>query len=242
MKKKLFGTLMLATLFALPMFVNAEEKQPSDFNDSKDVIVGSVETTVYLVDVEWDNLSFDWKYDRDTNKFEFVPPLACQAIDTTNASMIEELQGYVADGIGVFDNDTCTTTHTGEFTSGTTYYAQSGVYPTVHIEDRSINGKIKAKASFTPSGSYADWVVGKFYDYTSYTNKKVVYHDELTDGYFTSSPITVGGQLSEGGTIVGYFLAAALKLDINSEYTGEKVVESGSTIGTITLEISQDND
>ena len=240
MKNKVFSLLLLGAMFALPFSVNAEEVKPSDFNDSRNITVGEVDTTVYSVDIQWTNLSYNYKYDKTTNSFEFVPPLACQGIDATEQSMRDELQQYVEDGIGVFDDNTCTTAHVGEFQSGTIYYAQNGVYPTMQVEDHSINGKIKAKASFTPSGSYANWVNGKFYEYTTYNNKKIQYHNELTNGYLTSSPITSGPQGS--GEVVGYLLTGALKLDINSQYNGEKVVEAGSTIGTLTLEISQDTD
>ncbi len=236
MKNKVFSLLLLGAMFALPFSVNAEEVKPSDFNDSRNVTVGEVDATVYSVDIEWVNLSFDYKYDKTTNSFSFVPPLACQAIEANASYGLGRLQEDVANGYGVFDDNTCTTAHTGEFQEGNTYYVQDGFFPTMQVEDRSINGKIKAKASFTPSGSYANWVVGKFYEYTTYDNKQIEYHNELDNGYLASSPVT------SGGGIVGYSLTGHLKLDINNQYNGEKVVEAGSTIGTLTLEISQDTD
>jgi len=232
MKTKVSKLLLLAAMFALPLCVSAEEAKPSDFNDEQTVVVGEVDTTVYSVEIQWTDLSYDWKYDKDTNDFKFMPSLACQAV-TGNA-----LQDYITSGETIYSDNTCATLHTGEYQNENTYYVQNGFFPTVQVEDYSVNGKIKAKASFAPSGSFANWVTGKFYEYTTYDNKKIEYHNELTDGYLKSNPITSG----EGGTgnILGYLLTGTLKLEVNNEYTGEKVVETGNTIGTVTLEISED--
>jgi len=240
MKNKLFKFIMLSTMFALPLCVNAEESiDPSTFNEEQTVVVGDVDSTVYSVDITWNDLSYDWKYDRATNSFDFKPSLSCQGIEA-NENTFEELQEVLLAGDKVYTDDQCTieddsTALAGGFEPGTVYYIQNGVASTIQIEDYSVNGRIKAKATFEPSGSYADWVIGKFYQFTTYDNNELEYHNELTDGY-----LPVDGTITTGpnGEIIGYSLIGSLKLDINKEYTGEKNVESGSTIGTITLEIS----
>lgn len=242
MKNKLFKFIMLSTMFALPLCVNAEESiDPSTFNDEQTVVVGDVDSTVYSVDITWNDLSYDWKYDRATNSFDFKSSLSCRAIEPEQK---EELKEYITSGDKIYTNDQCSIetdlSHlagTEDFEIENTYYVNEAPAPTIQIEDHSVNGRIKANATFAPSGSYADWVTGKFYHFTTYDNNELEYHDELIDGYLPLDGTKTSGPL-DTGEILGYSYIASLKLDINNEYTGEKVVESGSTIGTITLEIS----
>lgn len=230
MKTKVSKLLLLAAIFALPLCVSAEEAKPSDFNDEQTVVVGEVDTTVYSVDIEWGDLSYDWKYDKGTNSFGFKSPLACQGILANANYGLGRLQEAVEEGYKVYDDNQCSTPHTGDFVEGNVYYAQNGIYSSIRVLDNSINGRIKAKVEFNPSSSY-NWVIGKFYqNYTlAPVTEKIEYQIELTDGYL---PVY---QLEDTREMYGY-----LKLDVNNEYTGEKVVEQGSTIGTITLEISED--
>ena len=230
MKTKISNLLLLTAMIALPLSVNAEEVKPSDFNEEKTVVVGDVDVTVYSVDIEWGDLSYDWKYDKETNSFGFKAPLGCNGYVASSEEAIENFESWVSGGQKMYSDNTCTTLHTGEFEIGNTYYQTSKVGGKIRVVDNSVNGKIKAKVGFTPASSY-DWVIGKFYAGYTLTPATglIEYQNELTDNYL---PVTPGLSIR---ALDGY-----LKLDVNNEYTGEKVVEQGSTIGTVTLEISED--
>lgn len=231
MKKKLFSMLMLTTLFALPVFVNAEEvKQPSDFNDTKDVVVGNIDTTVYSVDVHWSGFSYDWKYDKETNKFGFKSSIGCEGYKVTS----DTFQDWIDAGEKVYLDNQCTSLQTGDFVAENTYYRKTNVNGYVSVADNSVNGRIKAKVGFTPSNSY-DWVSGKFYQGYIFTpsTESIEYGNELVNNYLSLvSNFSGSSRLLHG----------ILKLEVNDKYNGSETIETGATIGTVTLEISEDND
>ena len=234
MKNKVFSLLLLGAMFTLPLSVHAEEpKVPSDFNDQKSVTVGDVDATVYSVDVEWGDLSYDWKYDSTTNKFEFRQPLNCQGVEANANYGIGYLQGERENGVKIFSDSTCSTLFEGEFAEGTVYYAQNGIYSSIRVLDHSIKGRVKANVEFTPSNSYS-WVNGKFYQNYTFTpvTEKIQYQTELANGLLPVYDLQNGTR-----EMFGY-----LKLDVNSNYNGTKTVEAGTTLGTVTLAISQDTD
>lgn len=253
MKKKLFSMLMLTAAFAMPMFVNAEEvKQPSDFNDQKSVIVGNIDEPVYSVDIEWGNFSYDWKYDKDTNKFGFKANVGCEGYVMSDG--MTELPYYKANNL-LYSDNTCSTLQTADLVNGTTYYAKTSVGGFVRILDESVNAKIKANASFTPSQDY-EWISGKFYKSLAFSpvSGKIQYFNQISDGYLSENtdPIPEFEEPLEIQTILSGFnqptsefrraFTAWLSLDINDQVTQSNTITAADVIGTVTIEISQDTD
>ena len=94
MKNKLL-TGLLALVLLMPMGVNAEitreeldSVENGNNSTSVTVTVGEVETPVYEVDIEWDELKFDWKYNSETNKYEWS---ATQTNDETLSAVYENV-------------------------------------------------------------------------------------------------------------------------------------------------------
>lgn len=230
MKTKISNLLLLAAMIMLPLSVNAEEVKPSDFNEEKTVVVGEVDTPVYSVDVYWKGFSYDWKYDKETNRFGFKPSIGCEGYKEGS----ETFQAWIDAGEKVYSDNQCTTLQTGEFVAENTYYRKTNVNGYVSVTDNSVNGRIKAKVGFTPSNSY-DWVAGKFYqDYTfDPSTESIEYGSELVDNYLALVP---------GFSLNSRLLHGILKLEVNNKYTGSETIEAGEIIGTVTLEISQDTD
>lgn len=257
MKKKLFGALMLTTMFALPVFANADEvKEPADFNDEKTVVVGEVDTTVYQVDIEWGNFSYDWKYDRDTNKFGFKANLGCEgAGQMGDGNLITESLEYFKSNNLLYSDNTCSTLQTSELVDGTAYYAKTQVGGFVRILDESVNAKIKANASFTPSQDYG-WISGKFYKSLTFSpvSGKIQYFNQISDGYLSENtdPIPEFEEPLEIQTILRGFdqptseyhraFTAWLSLDVNDQVIQSNTITSEDVIGTVTIQISQDTD
>lgn len=228
--KKVLSLLLVAAL-VLPLGT-VFAAQPSDYNDTKNVTVGVVDsTTVYSVDIAWGDLSYDWKLVSGTNEFVFEPELNVMGNVASSQTVIDQLEQYVTDGLAVYDDYTLTTPHVGEFQLNNTYYTKTSPAPTISVEDRSVNGRIKARATFAPSSAYSSWVTGNFYKNTSYASNKLVYKNELTNGYLNLAKIGPS-----------YYGEAYLQLAVNNALASGKTVEAGATIGTITLEISQNTD
>ena len=226
---KVFSLIMLGVMFTLPLPVHAvESSNPSDFNDSKTVTVGNVETPVYSVDVAWGSLAYDWKYNKDMNEFEFKASLGCEGYVMSSGDTT--LQSYKEQEILYSDNK-CTTKQTSNLVNGTTYYLKSGVGGEISVIDNSTNGKVKAAVQFTPSQKY-NWVSGKFFGSYSFglATEDIDYFDEITNGYLPEV---------QGGLSIRK-LRGWLKLDVDSNYTDAKTVKSGETIGTVTVAIIQD--
>lgn len=73
MKKKILLGLF-SVLFLLPIGVSAETLSsinPENNSSDASVTVGEVEVPVYNVEIDWNSFKFDWKYNHETNKYEW---------------------------------------------------------------------------------------------------------------------------------------------------------------------------
>lgn len=153
MKSKLFKAVFGISLFALALNVNANTiNSVTDGSNTTDatVTVGEVEVPVYEVNVLWDNLTFDWKYDIETEKFGWKPADVC-----------EEVPDYLIEEAVLYADNNCQTKPT-EINVGETYYRlvpRESV--SISIEDYSSNGSVVPSINWNASNDYQD-VVGKF--------------------------------------------------------------------------------
>ena len=226
MKKSLIcgiASLALAAAPALSTFALGTGTQ------THDVTVGEVDETVYSVEIDWgNNMVFNWKYSYDTNSFGFKPNLGCEGYVMSGADI--HLTQAQEDG-RLYSDNTCTTLQTGELENGTSYYQKTAIGGHIHVEDSSINGRVKVHASFTPDENY-DWVVGKFagtYEH-NLTTGEIAYSDDFEDGYLVP-------QLGS----IGYAIYHSwLHLETDNNLVSSESITSNDTIGTGTLTIEPD--
>ena len=161
MKSKLFKLISGLGVFAFALSVNAQVTDTTtiDFSGSGQTssnataTVGVVETPVYEVAVIWNDLTFDWVYDEETNEFGWAPAPVCYGIDSSE----ENVQSVLASGGKVFSNDACSNIVNSYSTDVTQYYVLEERESTViGIEDDSKNGQIVPSISWEADEKYAD--------------------------------------------------------------------------------------
>jgi hypothetical protein len=199
---------------------------------SHNVVVGEIDEPIYSIDLNWGSMAFDWRYDNETESFDFVqqrgPGQAVSTMpdgyDWINA---EKNKGYI------FEDEACRTMYNGEIVNNELYYwcpiyLASGV---VQITDNSTNGKVKASASFSPETNY-NWVSGKFGLWEKSGNNLVF--NESENGAFQQLEDT-----NWDGTIITHTMIN-LKLEKNQNASGAQTVSANDKIGTITINIEPD--
>lgn len=235
MKKALttiLGSLLLAIVPAFGAY--AIDSQ------SHDVTVGEVDEPVYSVDIYWDDLIFDWKYDEEANSYGFRARKSCFVMQGDNAFHGDwhgiGIQDYlsIAKGAGlVYSDSECTNVYYGDIDPGTMYYSRIGVKNQVIVTDLSTNGSLSATMSFTPEENY-NWVVGKTASIASVTTDGRVHYyndpndvpnNELWQTNTFSNPIYL---------IQDYFyLEKAPNTDLST-----KTVSANDKIGTLTINLT----
>lgn len=161
MKNKLIKIMTGLGVFALALTVNAQETDSTTINwtvagsnsSNATVTVGTVEAPVYEVAVIWNDLTFNWVYDSETNDFEWKPVPICYNIDATE----ENVQGVLDSGSKVFTNDTCTERAYSYSSEATAYYVlDERTTTTIGIEDMSENGQIVPSIEWNADEKYED--------------------------------------------------------------------------------------
>jgi len=157
MKSKLFKAVFGIGLFALALNVNANTiNSVTDGSNTTDatVTVGEVAVPVYEVYVSWNDLTFDWTYDYETEKFGWKPADVCLPQGIENSDEFDNFDEHYTD-------ENCTTEAT-EYTEGTEYYGiQEREAAEIFVVDASENGQIVPSIKYNSSSKYED-VVGKF--------------------------------------------------------------------------------
>ena len=103
MKKKLFKILTGLCIFAFAITVNAEVQDSATINSTETgknltdatVTVGTVEAPVYEVAVIWNDLTFNWVYDSETNDFGWKPVPICYNIGATEENVKMYLDAFL---------------------------------------------------------------------------------------------------------------------------------------------------
>ena len=177
MKKTIICGLACLSLAAAPSFgVFAESLQgdPSTgyFTGSHDATVGEVDETIYSVDLSWGDMTFDWKYARDLNKYGFEPSRECVSTYYHSGDGFSSLEFEAG---AIYSDANCTTVVTEEPADDTLVYDLSTFKNHISVQDRSTNGKVKVLASFTPVEKY-NWVTGEFMSGGAYTDSESITH------------------------------------------------------------------
>lgn len=232
MKKTIICGIASLAMAAAPVFSAFAEPPQAGSSTSgnmigtHDVTVGEVDETVYSVDISWGDMTFDWKYDSEKNEYGFKARLGCSgylmSADDTYLTAAKE------ENI-LFSDDSCSVLQTSELINDTTYYMKDNVGGSIKIEDLSVNGKVKANASFLAEEGY-EWVVGKFsntYTLTPQTGD-IEYGEDLNNGLLEKLP-------NSSGIYYGwlYFEKANSQMPSGAISTSDK-------IGTVTVTISPD--
>ena len=252
MKKSLIlGTAAVALVAAMaPAFsASAASENATIGNSTKNVEVGTVDETVYSVDIDWDDLVFDWEYNGLKNGFFFSGAEYCSPVhgigDTGNGSgqpldylaLIGNLYAYDS----VPGSVNCVTpVDVNSIVSGTTYsYLAPGPH-NITVRDTSENGRFKVQGSFAAEedyswvkGVFADAGVGAFPEYSFANNEYWGYVG--AEGPFVPVMGALGGKNNYAAYDIGFFL------DVNRDVEFDpSSVTAGDKIGTLTLTIEPD--
>ncbi|MBQ6461601.1 hypothetical protein IJJ36_04230 [Candidatus Saccharibacteria bacterium] len=221
MKKSLImgaASLAIAAIPAINTFAVGTGTQ------TQDVTVGEVEETVYSVDIDWGDMVFDWRYDASTNAFNFTNRLICSGVGVGAES------GSSSSFDGLYQDDACTEPAEEPFAGP--FYGKVPSLSTIDVEDSTVNGRIKARASFSTENGYS-WVTGRF--------SSAVYATINADGSYSFSQDLDNGYLealagSEGTTSFN----GILYLEGDGTHITSDSVHAGDKIGTVTLTIEPD--
>lgn len=212
---------------------------------SHDVIVGEVDETEYSVDIIWGDMTFDWKYAKDINKFGFEPSRTCMGEHYQQGDYISSRE--FASGI-LYSDSSCTTVLEEEPAEGTQVYSKSGFEDYMSVQDNSINGKIKVSASFTSENSY-NWVTGEFVTGGYWTDGESLSHMDISrenylvigdDVYYYYGENYSNGQITEHPNVPGlHYANLVLKTDQSTDLSAANVT-ANDKIGTVTITIEPD--
>lgn len=241
MKKTSYFLFLLSLFICLVTNVNAE-------TSTKNVTVGDVEEPIYSVEIHWSDMKFDWKYQEYTKQFEFTSTVSCipVTIAEERAAELNSKSNSYLRNFGLYsDNECSSVVDDPVYVAGNTYYERSN-YPEIFVIDNSINGQVKAKATFSPSSKY-NWVYGTLADgwgclaheafggLEDYCSYGVSSENEslLSNGY-----LPYNSRYSE--EIGSRVLQAYMTLQYDTASSQTHNVVKDELIGTVTLEISPD--
>ena len=218
--------ISLAAMPAVNVFASTAQEQ--------DVTVGEVDSIVYDVDITWGDMSFDWRYNEITEKYEFRPKISCIAnVDGSEAWQLLQENG------NLYTDNQCTTPEVGEISSGLHYQkAISG--GKITVTDNSTNGKVTASASFTPTTNYS-WVTG----HIGSQLMGIAYETPIVPlGYnpatetFSYTELT-NGELADESTPANRILGGYLYLTVDNPTSAQiSNITSNDKIGTVTVGIT----
>lgn len=233
MKKSLIAGVASLAFAATPVLgVFAEAPQASNANGdmvgAHDVTVGEVDETVYSVDINWGDMTFDWKYDYSENTFNFANTIACTELPLMGSSDGEEPQVVPSSysNYDLFQDNACTEPATAPYDAP--LYAKLSNLSTIDVTDSTVNGRVKAKASFSPEDNYS-WVTGKFSSIAHVDNNNT-FSQDLDNGYLEAVAAGQGSRLLNG----------VLYLEGDNTHVTSDAVHAGDKIGTVTITIEPD--
>ena len=196
MKNKIVKSLLGISAFALALNVNAatlDSVEEGSNASSHDVTVGSVDVPVYSVDIEWDPLKFNWKYDSETGIYNWVPEVYKECNLVPDWVKNDEVN-WDENKYNVYTDSTCDTRISQDLTYSEVsdelenYYFNAVGYPenNIYINDNSTMGQIVPSVVWNAEDEY-DFVNGKF-----------IYEGTITRAYL----VTLGADFNvalEGG-------------------------------------------
>ncbi len=223
MKQKYYlaaGILACSAISGLAMPLANTFAEGGTDSESQDVTVGEVDVPIYSVDIEWGDMVFDWKYNEETNEYNFESPKQCEAFIYSGEATEQKM----------YSDNTCSSLVSNPVGSNT-YYRKEHGNDRVAVYDESENGQIKARVSFTPEAKYA-WITGKIGEYTYYPNGDDYDFEEYENGV-----LQVRGSRGLAPAYLG-----ELKLEKNANSSTDKYssISKDDKIGTITITIEPD--
>lgn len=161
----IFGSVILLLSFVIMPNVSAQALDSiEDGNNfvNANVTVGKVDAPVYVVDINWDDLSFDWVYDNSTKSFGWQPSPICHQFYDPNITIEEALMN----GTKLYADRTCSTAvDSYDDTIPYYYFTIERDSVGVYIFDYSQYTEIVPSITWTSSDKY-DYVIGNFeYEY-----------------------------------------------------------------------------
>ena len=236
MKKIIICGVASLTMATMPLFSAFAVDASITGDSAKDVTVGEVDETIYSVDITWGDMSFDWKYNALTNGYAFLGK-------ETSCQLPAERDIYNLAVLGnLYSDYECTTPVEGEVSLGENYYSNVTTAYDIKVWDESVNGRVKAQASFTPSEKYT-WVKGVFSD-IAMSFPMYVYADNNFDGY-TETDGTLTNKMGISAPVAGQPIHTLSDVMFHLEVNEEAEIDLGSIvagdkIGTVTINIEPD--
>ena len=226
--KKLFYTLLAITLLFNARSVYAENSETLTESGDADAsaTVGTVDTPVYEVQVNWHHLTFDWKYNDQTQSYSWRSHLYCIEEEYGSIDWEEEWRAFYSD-------NTCETpfehTNQDNLESSDKLYYRNYLNPIVVISDRTQNGSVDIGISWTPVQKY------------DFTTASFSYSTEGIDGYeeyvpFNSSTIPTEARHECGQGLCNYYYDISPTLGVDTTKT-VTTPTTGETIGTFTVTV-----
>ena len=194
---------------------------------SHDVTVAEVDETEYNVEISWGDMTFDWKYDYSANTFSFANKTTCSELALVGSPDGEEpdAPSSIFDG-NLFQDDACTEPATAPYSAP--FYANLPNLSTIDVTDSTVNGRVKARASFSPEDDYS-WVTGRFSS-VAHIDNNYNFSQDLDDGYLEAVAASQSSTLLNG----------VLYLEGDNTHITSDVVHAGDKIGTVTITIEPD--
>lgn len=237
MKKSLLISAASLAIAATPVFSAFATDINITGDSSKSVTVGEVDAPVYSVDIDWGDLTFDWKYNPFVGEYTFLGKPTCMDIAGKSMGVLS----YLADQGNLYAESDFTCTGSKISAEDLDYSQPTGAYrgmmpggALIELTDSSTNGRIKPSIAFTPEAKYS-WVDGVFstgnapliYDYETNSFGYGEYGEEITDG--SMSP-----------TMGGFDIAiydVMMHLEVNDDMGNTEPITTGDKIGTVTINI-----
>ncbi len=190
---------------------------------SHDVTVGEVDEPIYSVDIEWNDMVFDWKYNAETNEYNFESPKQCV--------------GFIYSGEtpapNMFSDNTCSSL-VSDPVVGNMYYSKEHVNDRVGVFDESENGRIKAQVSFVSEPKYS-WIVGTVGQYIKTIDGEDYSFEEYDNGI-----LPVNGDRAGAPAHYGHLKLVKNVGPNNPVNAEEGPITQGEKIGTVTITIEPD--
>lgn len=173
MKKKIVFILMILSMFVPFGRVSAEtlESVSEGSNSSTtNAVVGTVDAPIYSVEIEWDELKFNWVYDETSKVFGWEPDYSYECLE--NVELMDE-ETFNAELYNLYSDSTCSTKvdegtsytdYETNYNNSVKYYVRSlygEVLNKIVITDYSENASIVPSVEWNSASDY-DFVVGTF--------------------------------------------------------------------------------
>ena len=147
--------------------INSMEEGNNSTNAN--VTVGNVEVPVYMAELWWDSLTFDWTYDEHTKTFDWKAETLCEQFVGIKEEIEDEINGegsiYISD---LYTDSTCSTkADTYDESIQQYYYLNDRNFASIGIRDYSEKGVIVPSIEWNSSEKYSN-VIGKIF-YMNYS-------------------------------------------------------------------------